>query len=79
MAGSEPGDPPVAGRKLPLCRHIRHAGMYVHSDGSGGDSRDEYRSAMCWCLQTMKGLGPDDDFVSDEDCRNASRSCYEPL
>jgi hypothetical protein len=78
MAGAEPEDLPVAGPTAPACRHLRSAGMYVHTDGSGGESRDDYRSAMYWCLKTMKGLGPDDDFVNAEECRNPSRSCYEP-
>jgi len=78
MAGADTSDLPVAVPTGPPCRHIRHAGMYVYTDGSGGESRDDHGSAMCWCLKTMKGLGPDDDFVNAEECRNPSRSCYEP-
>jgi hypothetical protein len=52
--------------------------MYVFTDGSGGAPRDEYDTSNYWCLKTMKGYGPDDDFVGVEDCRNPSRPCYEP-
>jgi hypothetical protein len=78
MAGAESSDEPVAGPTPPRCRHLRHTGMYVYTDGSGGEKHDDYQTATYWCLKTMKGLGPDDDFVNADECRNPSRSCYEP-
>ncbi len=68
---------PHAGTASP-CRHLRHKGMYVYTDGSAGESSDDYDSTMYWCLQTMKGFGPDDDIVSGHECRNPDRTCYEP-
>ncbi len=44
--------------------------MYVYTDGSGGESHDDDDNTIYWCLKTMKGFGPDDDFVGAEDCRN---------
>jgi hypothetical protein len=80
MSSADPNesDLPVIDPAGPPCRHLRHKGMYVYTDGSGGEVHDDYDSTMYWCLQTMKGFGPDDDFVGAEDCRNSSRSCYEP-
>ena len=66
-------DPPVASSP---CRHLRTKGMYVYTDGQ---DQDDYDSSIYWCMQTMKNFGPDDDFVSGAECRNASRPCYEPM
>ena len=52
--------------------------MYVYTDGLGGESHGDYDNSIYWCLKTMKSFGPDDDFVSGDDCRSPSRSCYEP-
>jgi hypothetical protein len=72
-------DLPVLNPTAPACRHLRNKGMYVYTDGSDGEAHDDYDNTIYWCFQTMKSFGPDDDFVSGEDCRNSSRSCYEPL
>ena len=61
------------------CRHLRNKGMYVYTDGSGGESHEDYDNSIFWCFQTMKSFGPDDEYVSREECRDATRSCYEPL
>ncbi len=61
------------------CRHLRSKGMYVYSDGRSGDSHGDYDNTIYWCLKTHKGFGPDEEFVAGEDCRNAARSCYEPM
>jgi hypothetical protein len=63
----------------PPCRHLRSKGMYVYTDGISGEEHDGYDNTIFWCLETMKGYGPDEDFVGREECRNPSRSCYEPL
>jgi len=52
--------------------------MYVYTDGSEVESLGDYDNTIYWCMKTMKGFGPDDDNVGSEDCRNTSRSCYEP-
>jgi len=79
MSSADPGELPVVDPKVPPCRHLRNKGMYVYTDGNGGESHDDYDNSIFWCLQTMTGFGPDDDLVARYDCRNASRSCYEPL
>ena len=32
-----------------------------------------------WCGKTQTTLGPDRNFVSDGDCRQTGRSCYEGI
>ncbi len=74
-----PEESPAAGPATGLpCRHLRNKGMYVYTDGSGGESHDGYDNTIYWCLQTMKSFGPDDEYVSNDDCCCPTRSCYEP-
>jgi hypothetical protein len=63
----------------PPCRHLRNKGMYVYTDGQGGESHEGYDNSIYWCLKTMTGFGPDDDLCDGRDCRVSARSCYEPL
>ena len=35
-----------------------------------GEDHDGYDNTIYWCLETMKGYGPDDDYVNREECRN---------
>ena len=73
-------DLPVISEALEIpCRHLRNKGMYVYTDGSGGETHDGYDNTIYWCLQTMKSFGPDDDMVNGEDCRQPGRSCFEPM
>jgi hypothetical protein len=78
MSSAGPNDLPVVDEASTPCRHLRNKGMYVYTDGSGGEPHADYDNTIYWCLKTMKGFGPDDDFVGAEDCRNTSRACYEP-
>ena len=79
MDNSKPEDLPVLETQLAPCRHLRNKGMYVFTDGTNEDDADDFDSAVYWCLQTMKNFGPDDEMVGGRECRDASRSCYEPL
>jgi hypothetical protein len=79
MSSADSGDLPIVDPSAVPCRHLRTKGMYVYTDGSGGEPHDDYDNSIYWCLKTMKGFGPDDDFVGRDDCRNAERPCYEPL
>ena len=87
MADKMPDEPPLAEPEgitpgAPLaapCRHLRNKDMYVLSDTSFDNTGDDDDHSLYWCLQTMKNFGPDDDMVSGRECRNSSRSCYEPL
>ena len=78
MSSADPNGLPVAETAGPPCRHLRSKGMYVYTDGLGGESHDDYDNTIYWCLQTMKDLGPDDDTAGREECCRTSRSCYEP-
>ena len=80
MSGPDPTDEAPQPESPPTapCRFLRNKGMYVYSDGSGGGHED-YDNTIYWCLQTQKSFGPDDDYVSGEECRNPSRTCYEAL
>jgi hypothetical protein len=79
MSTADPNDLPIIGPTTSVpCRHLRNKGMYVYTDGFGGEPHDDYDSTAYWCLKTMKGFGPDDDFANGVDCRNPERSCYEP-
>ncbi|MFO0950883.1 MAG: hypothetical protein U0835_06950 [Isosphaeraceae bacterium] len=73
------GELPVVEPSGTPCRHLRNKGMYVYTDGSGGEPHQDYDNSIFWCLQTMKGFGPDDEFVGREECRDLNRPCYEPL
>ena len=53
--------------------------MYIHGEGSDEDTAENYDSSSFWCTTTMKSFGPDDDMVGGRECRDPSRSCYEPL
>ncbi len=79
MSNAESEGLPVVDPSTPPCRHLRNKGMYVYTDGLGRESHDGYDNTIYWCLHTMKGFGPDDDLVAGDDCRNTSRSCYEPM
>ncbi len=61
------------------CRHLRHAGMLVRSDGQARDADQDYDNTVYWCQKTMKGFGPDDEMVDGESCRSPGRSCHQPL
>ena len=80
MANTEqPDDLPVIEPDLPLCRHLRSKGMYIYTDGMREETADDDDSTVYWCVQTMKNFGPDDEMVGGRECRDASRSCYEPF
>lgn len=78
MAADDSPQLPIAETSTP-CRHLRNKGMYVYTDGLVGESHGDYDNTIYWCLKTMKGFGPDDEYVSREDCCDANRECYEPL
>lgn len=69
---------PVVPTSVP-CRHLRNKGMYVYTDVEEHNPHPDYDNTVFWCLQTMKGCGPDDGFVEREDCCDPTRPCYEPM
>jgi hypothetical protein len=79
MADTQDKDLEQAQPRASACRHLRSNRMYVFSDGGDHTDADDDDSSSYWCLQTMKPIGPDDDRVDGHQCRNAARSCYQPL
>jgi hypothetical protein len=79
MASPESNEPPVVDPATPACRYLRSKGMYVYTDGVSGEDHEGYDNTIYWCNQTMKSFGPDDEYVSSDECRCTTRSCYEPL
>lgn len=78
-AGDSAG-PPAGDARAKPCRRLRSNGMYLYSDESSLDSlHEQYSSHACWCLGTMTNFGPDDGMAGWLDCRDPSRSCYEPV
>lgn len=67
--------PPQPG---PPCRYLRFKGMYVYTDESASEDSSDYDNTIFWCQKNLKDIGPDQGFVGREDCRDTSRSCYEP-
>ena len=61
------------------CRHLRNKGMFIYTDGSNPNPHYDYDNTIYWCLHTMKSYGPDDGLVSGDDCRDTSRTCYQPI
>jgi hypothetical protein len=53
--------------------------MDVFTDGSRDETAEDHDSSSYWCSETMKSFGPDDDLAGGCECRDPSRSCYEPL
>jgi hypothetical protein len=74
-AESETPDPAACAAP---CRNLRNKGMYVYH-GEYATPHEDYDNTIYWCVRTQKGFGPDDEFVSREDCTNPERACYEPL
>jgi hypothetical protein len=81
MASPEPenGNLPVVDPATPVCRHLRNKGMYVYTDGQGEGDPEDDAGTIYWCNLTLKSFGPDDEYVSRDECRIGSWSCYEPF
>ena len=79
MADTEPNEPLVARAIAAPCRYLRSNGMYLFGEALDESGNEEYSSSSCWCIETMKAYGPDDRLVGRRECRDASRSCYEPV
>lgn len=77
-AGAETDDGTFYDPTLAPCRHLHNKEMFVWTDPDPNDPHGDNESTAFWCTVTMKGFGPDDGFVGRIDCRDASRSCYEP-
>ncbi len=79
MNTTNPNDLPVVDSVGSPCRHLRSKGMYIYTDGHGGQDHDDYDNTAYWCLKSMKNFGPDDELVGRHECNDQSRNCYEPI
>jgi hypothetical protein len=64
-------EPPVR------CMHLQSNAMAVHGEGFADESAVEYGSGLCWCNQTARPLGPDNDAVSLKACSDPDRGCHQ--
>ena len=72
-AEEAPGTPELG----PPCRYLRFKGMYVYTDETSTDEPQDYDNTIFWCQKTLRDMGPDDNFVGRDDCRETGRTCYE--
>ena len=65
--------PQVAAQR---CKYLHCKSMVVYGEDFASDP--DYQAGMTdfWCLQTSKGIGPDDDQVNLEECSLTDRPCY---
>lgn len=61
-----------------VCRYLRTQKMYIPAFQEAGMGLEDSRKARYWCLKTMAGIGPDDDFAGIPECQ-PSRPCFESL
>lgn len=76
---SEPSPGPPSSTPPVPCRHLRNKGMLVYNEGAFDTRHEDYDNTVFWCVETLKGFGPDDEMVGREDCANSDRACYEPF
>jgi hypothetical protein len=79
MPNTDPTDLPVVEAATSACRHLRSKGMYVYTDGQANQTHEDYDNTAYWCLKSMTNFGPDDELVGGQECKDPSRTCYEPL
>jgi len=60
-----------------LCRHLRTKRYYYGSPGETLETAELSTTAQCWCLRTMRVVGPDERPVTAQACR-PGRDCCEP-
>ena len=67
---------PSVNQQAQVCRHLRTKAMYVPALRESMFRDEAVSSSHCWCIKTMGTVGPDDEYVSLEDCE-VSRQCFE--
>ena len=63
--------------KRAICQNLRTKALYVPG-GNLENLAETNPFSNYWCNCTMQVVGPDDRFVSPEECKGA-RSCFEPI
>ena len=58
-----------------VCKHLRSKQYYMDfSEHASG--MDSGVPVACWCLKTMKPVGPDSSAVTQDEC-TPERECFE--
>lgn len=61
----------------PRCMNLCSKAMMVHGEAFESDPDFQAGLDAMWCIQTARGLGPDDGDVGLEVCSDPKRSCYK--
>jgi hypothetical protein len=62
----------------PACMHLRSKGMYVSGKLNPTHQEDGMGDGYCWCNQTQKVVGPDNEMVERALCVEG-RECYQRI
>jgi hypothetical protein len=63
--------------QVPRCIHLQGKAMAVHGEAFENDTDYQDGVSDCWCVQTGRSLGPDDDRVNLQACSDPERGCYQ--
>lgn len=66
---------PIAEAKVD-CRLLRSKWMFIEAEPDPTVPRSG--ASICWCVHTLKCLGPDGQVVTPEAC-NSERPCHEAI
>jgi hypothetical protein len=61
----------------PRCKFLSCKSMLVFGESFESDPEYIAGAADFWCECTSRGLGPDEDSVSLEECSNPERACFQ--
>jgi hypothetical protein len=59
------------------CKNLSCKSMMVYGEDFESDPEYQMGAVEFWCELTAKGLGPDGDGVSLEECSCPERGCYK--
>ena len=58
------------------CIYLQSKAMAIHGEGFADDPEYQEGSGHFWCIETGRGLGPDNGTVGMKDCCDPDRECY---
>ena len=61
----------------PICQYLRTKAIYIPG-GNLQNLVENNPGSHYWCNCTMQDIGPDDQFVSPDACKQ-SRPCFNPI
>jgi len=62
--------------RAPRCMHLFSKAMAVHGESFEDDPDFLAGLSPCWCNDTARSLGPDNNDVSLDACSDPTRTCY---